>query len=160
MRRIRERLTYANIVATLALVVAIAGGGTAVAMAVAKNSVGSPQIINGSIKHKDLTTGAIGVVRGYAWLEEAAPLLDQPLKLVELAYNSTGGDVTVTRTSTGAYTILFDGLWLTRNVQVTAYGNNPGYCKTHAWASDRAYVVCFDDEGNPANQSWQIAMIE
>ena len=61
MGKFRDRLTYANVASTLALVIAIGGGGTAVAMSVANNSVGSPEIINGSIKHKDLTNGKIGI---------------------------------------------------------------------------------------------------
>lgn len=160
MRNIRENLTYANVASTLALVVALGGGGAAVALAVARDSVGSPQIINGSIKHKDLTIGVIGVVRAYAWLEDAAPLEDQPIVLVERAYNSGGGDVTVTRTGTGVYTIDFEGLGGARNVQVTANENTPNYCKVSSWTSDRAYVSCFNPAGNPANTAWQIAMIE
>lgn len=181
MGNIAQRLTYANVASTLALVVAAGGGGTAVALSVADNSVGSPQIIdgsvknrdlgadsvrtgkiaNGSVQHADLDTGAIGVVRGYAWLEEAAPLLDTPVELIEHAYNSAGGDVTVTRTGTGVYTILFEGLGITvRNVQVTAYDNTPNHCKVHSWTGDGATVLCFDPSGALVNNAWQIAMIE
>ena len=34
----RAKLSYANVVATLALIVAVAGGSTAIAMSVGKNS--------------------------------------------------------------------------------------------------------------------------
>jgi hypothetical protein len=49
MRAIRDRLTYANVAATLALVVA-AGGGTAYAA----NTVFSADIVNGEVKSADV----------------------------------------------------------------------------------------------------------
>ena len=55
----RRRLTYANVVSTLALVVAVTGGGAAVAAGLAKNSVGSPQIKNGQVKAADLAGNAV-----------------------------------------------------------------------------------------------------
>lgn len=54
-----RRLTYANVASTLALVVALGGGGAAVAAGLAKNSVGSPQIKNGAVKRADLGSGAV-----------------------------------------------------------------------------------------------------
>jgi hypothetical protein len=54
-----RRLTYANIVSTLALVVAVGGGGAAVAAGLQKNSVGSPQIKNGQVKTADLAANAV-----------------------------------------------------------------------------------------------------
>lgn len=61
MRDARRHLTYANVVATLALIVAVAGGSTAIAISakVKKNSVGSKQIKNGSIRAEDLAGGAV-----------------------------------------------------------------------------------------------------
>jgi len=54
----RRHLTYANVVATLALVVAVAGGSTAVAISASKkapkNSVTSAAIRDGSVTAKDL----------------------------------------------------------------------------------------------------------
>jgi hypothetical protein len=58
----RRRLTYANLASTLALVVALGSGGAYAADAalkVTKNSVGSKQIKNGSIKGKDVQAGTI-----------------------------------------------------------------------------------------------------
>ena len=49
----RSRLTYANVVSTLALVLVVTGGGAAIA-AVGKNAVGSKQIKNGAIKSVDV----------------------------------------------------------------------------------------------------------
>ena len=49
MRRIRNRLTYANVVATLALVIAVAGG-----TAYAANTVFSADIVDGEVKTADV----------------------------------------------------------------------------------------------------------
>jgi hypothetical protein len=58
MHRLRRHLTYANVAATLALIIAIAGGTTAIAAKVTapKNSVTSKSIRNGNVTAKDLTT--------------------------------------------------------------------------------------------------------
>ena len=53
MRRILDRFTYANVMATFAVFLGLTGTAYAAA-AVANNSVGSPQIINGSIKSVDI----------------------------------------------------------------------------------------------------------
>ena len=53
-----SRLSYANVVSSLALVVAVAGGGVAAA-AVAKNSVGSAQIRNGAVKGPDVKPNSL-----------------------------------------------------------------------------------------------------
>ncbi|MBJ7359499.1 hypothetical protein [Nocardioides sp.] len=53
-----QHLSFANVAAGTALVVALGGGGLAVA-AVAKNSVGSAQIVNSSIKGKDVKDGKL-----------------------------------------------------------------------------------------------------
>jgi hypothetical protein len=50
VRAIRARLTYANVVATLALVIAIAGG-----TAYAANTVFSSDIVNGEVKTADIS---------------------------------------------------------------------------------------------------------
>ena len=54
----RRRLTYANVMSTLAVLLLLVGGGTAVAAGVAKNSVTSKSIKNETIASKDLKDGA------------------------------------------------------------------------------------------------------
>jgi hypothetical protein len=58
MRHIRERLTYGNVVATLALFIALGGTSYAV-MALPRNSVGSEQIRPGAVSKPDLRKGAV-----------------------------------------------------------------------------------------------------
>jgi hypothetical protein len=53
-----RRVTYANLASTLALVVALGGGG-AYAAGLAKNSVASKQIKNGTIKAVDLKADSV-----------------------------------------------------------------------------------------------------
>jgi hypothetical protein len=58
MHKIKERLTYANVMATVAVFIAL--GGTAVAAKlVSKNSVTSKSVKDGSLKGKDLAKGTI-----------------------------------------------------------------------------------------------------
>jgi hypothetical protein len=61
MTSLRSHLTYANVVATLALVVAVAGGSTAIAVSskVKKNSVGTKQLKNGSVTAAKLANGNV-----------------------------------------------------------------------------------------------------
>jgi hypothetical protein len=57
VRRIRGRLSYANVMATAAVFLAL--GGTAAAFTLGKNSVRSPNIVDGQVKTADLATGAV-----------------------------------------------------------------------------------------------------
>ena len=54
MRRIAARLTYANVVATIALVIAVGGGA-----AYAANTVFSTDIVDGEVKTADIATNAV-----------------------------------------------------------------------------------------------------
>lgn len=57
MRRFRPRLTYANVIASLALFIAL--GGSAVAAGLAKNSVGPRQIKKGAVTAKAIRKQAV-----------------------------------------------------------------------------------------------------
>ena len=78
MKRFRPRLTYANVIASLALFVAL--GGSAVAAGLAKNSVGPNQLKQGAvtagkIRKQAVTSGKIApkaVDRGQARPERGA----------------------------------------------------------------------------------------
>ncbi len=58
MPEFSRHLSYANVTATLALVLAVGGGGVAYAVA-SKNSVNSAAIINGQVKRPDLAGSAV-----------------------------------------------------------------------------------------------------
>lgn len=59
MKRLRTNLTYANVVATLALFLVIAGGSAFAASQLAKNSVGSKQIKKNAVTAAKIKNGAI-----------------------------------------------------------------------------------------------------
>ena len=59
MKRFQPRLTYANVVATLALFLVLSGGAAYAATKLAKNSVGTKQIKNNSITTAKIKNGAI-----------------------------------------------------------------------------------------------------
>lgn len=55
----KRHLTYANVVCTILLILAVGGGGVAVAAALGKNTVGSPQLKPQSVKRADLAKNAV-----------------------------------------------------------------------------------------------------
>lgn len=59
MTRLRSQLSYANVVATLALILAIGGGSAFAANQLAKNSVGSRQIKKNAVTTAKIKAGAV-----------------------------------------------------------------------------------------------------
>jgi hypothetical protein len=59
MNRLRDKLTYGNVVATLALFLVLAGGSAFAAGKLAKNSVGTKQIKNNAITGPKIKDGAV-----------------------------------------------------------------------------------------------------
>jgi hypothetical protein len=64
MKRLRSNLTYANVVATLALFVALAGGTAFAATHLSKNSVGSKQIKKAAVTPAKLSKAAKSTLTG------------------------------------------------------------------------------------------------
>jgi len=58
MQRLRDRLTYANVVATMALFVAL-GGSSYAALTLPRNSVGAKQLKRDSVSKSELTSGSV-----------------------------------------------------------------------------------------------------
>ena len=59
MQKIKDRLTYANVMATVAVFVALGGSAVAAKLVLPKNSVTSKSVKDGSLKGKDLAKGTI-----------------------------------------------------------------------------------------------------
>jgi len=59
MHKIKDRLTYANVMATIAVFVALGGTAVAAKLVLPKNSVTSKSVKDGSLKGKDLAKGTI-----------------------------------------------------------------------------------------------------
>lgn len=201
--KLRDKMTYANVASTVALVFAVGGGGVAAAAAlVPANSVGSRHIINNSVKSVDVkndnltgtdinegtlgqvpsansansagavsngsinansfVNGSVGVIRGYAWIDDGTTALNTPVELTNgYVFNASGGTVTVNRTAVGVYSVTFTGNdWGPGHVQVTAYASGATFCNSGGWGAPSATVVCYDAAGNPANARFDIAVIE
>jgi hypothetical protein len=107
----RNRLTYANVMATVAVFLAL-GGGAWAALTLPKNSVKSRQIKNGQVKAQDLGKGA--VVPAKLGNVEFAQVL---------AEESTSSDSNVNLTTPGP-TIT---ITLTKASPVTVYGYAQGH---------------------------------
>ncbi len=58
-RGLRTRLTYANVMSTVAVVLAVTGGATAIALSLPKNSVKSKQIAKEAVKNSDIAKDAV-----------------------------------------------------------------------------------------------------
>ena len=71
MRRLRDRLTYANVVATIALFVAL-GGSSYAALTLPRNSVGAKQLKPRSVGKSELRSGSVRSPRS---VTEASPCL-------------------------------------------------------------------------------------
>lgn len=87
-----RHLTFANVASATALVVALGGGGAAVAAGLAKNSVGSPQIKNGAVKTEDLDGNAV----------TGAKVKESSLGVVPRASTAHAVDTVVTKRVTAA----------------------------------------------------------
>jgi hypothetical protein len=59
MKRLSEKLTYANVVSTLALFLVVAGGSALAANQLAKNSVGTKQLKNNAVTTAKIANGAV-----------------------------------------------------------------------------------------------------
>jgi hypothetical protein len=56
---VSSKLTYANVMSTIAVVLAVGGGATALALTLPKNSVHSKQIAKGAVKNSDIGKDAV-----------------------------------------------------------------------------------------------------
>lgn len=59
MKRVRGRLTYANVMSTLAVVIAIGGGTAFAAIELGKNTVRSRHLASGAVRPPDIARGAV-----------------------------------------------------------------------------------------------------
>jgi hypothetical protein len=83
MQRIRARLTYANVMATVAVFIAL-GGSSYAAVTLGKDSVGSREIRDGSVRGKDIKDHSI----------TGTDILPGSLSTTQIGYGSlNGGDI-------------------------------------------------------------------
>lgn len=93
----------------------------------------------------------------FAWAEELTATSYTPT----YSYNLTGGAITAVKVGTGAYTMTFDGLSLSRgNVQVSAYSDNRKCDISNGWSGTSANVRCYDSSGSLADSQYTISVIQ
>lgn len=90
MKGIRQRLNYANVVATLALFVAL-GGGAYAATKLDKNSVKSKHIKDGQVQNADVGAGAIDGSKIAADAIDGAKVADNSLGGADINESSLSG---------------------------------------------------------------------
>ncbi|HEY7256651.1 MAG TPA: hypothetical protein VH476_08190 [Solirubrobacterales bacterium] len=59
MKKLRGRLNYSNLTATIALILAVGGAGAVAAGSIGKNSVGTKQLKNNAVTAKKIRNGAV-----------------------------------------------------------------------------------------------------
>lgn len=99
---LRSKLTYGNVVATLALILAVGGGTVYAAVELGKNSVDSKNIAKGAVKTADLAKKAVTspkVKDGTLQLEDIAAGVIPQLE-ADVTGSATGGPVGGVNTNT------------------------------------------------------------
>jgi hypothetical protein len=112
-----------------------------------------------------VSVGAGDARIGYALADQPAASTYSPA--ASTSFNSSGGAITVTRANTGIYTVTFAGLGRPPggrdNVQVSAYGTAPVYCKTKAWDGSSAdlvvNVLCLNKDAASVDSKFTILAI-
>ena len=107
MDKVRSRLSYANVVSTLCLILVVGGGA-----AYAANTVGSADIINGQVKSPDIGNNQVHSVDIGPDAVDASKVLDNSLGTSDVATNSLfGSDV-------------FDGTLTSADIGTSAVGSS------------------------------------
>jgi hypothetical protein len=98
---------------------------------------------------------------GYAWADQPSAISYTPD--AGYSYNSSGGAVGITRSSTGTYTVTFSGLAAELlgggNVQVTAYGPGSAQCRAAnavSGSTESVDVRCFAPGGAPVDAQYTV----
>ena len=87
MRALVSRLSYANVAATLALVIAVGGGA-----AYAANTVFSTDIVNGEVKTPDIAAAAVTAAKLQADAVSTGKIADESVRGRDVFDNSLTGD--------------------------------------------------------------------
>ncbi|HET6679561.1 MAG TPA: Ig-like domain-containing protein [Gemmatimonadaceae bacterium] len=110
--------------------------------------------------------GRVGQRAGFAWADD--PDADSYPINNGYMYSTSGGAITATRTSTGDYAVVFDGLTrsgggVRESVFVTSYSTN-GYCNVREWqiidSKTTANVACYAIDGTPLDMRFDVLVVE
>ena len=162
MKSLMKRLSYANVVATLALVAALGTGGAYAASQLAHNSVGAKQLRKGAVNTRALKNGGVAtrdlaasVRRRLVAVDTAEVAADGSLRGGSAASSSAGGNV---------YTVTFK-----RSVGGCAYSAthvlsgagepNGGTATITGSAGKQVTVETYDAGGAPAALSFHLIAV-
>jgi hypothetical protein len=147
LTRIRSRLTYANVMATLAFLIAVAGG-----TAYAANTVFSTDIVNGEVKTPDLATNAVTsgkIANGQVKRGDLDPaaITGGITQVVAASENNTDGNKEVQAQCPAGKEVVSGGYVLN--------GGDPAVYRNYAVASDTWLVRAIDFTGSTP---WQLTV--
>ncbi len=96
---------------------------------------------------------------GYVWADQPTSADYRPS--TSYSHNPGGGEIRVTRASTGSYSVRFSG-WSGStggNAQVTAYSAGKERCQVASWGTANVNVRCFNPAGQPADTRFAALMV-
>ncbi|MDW3209335.1 MAG: PKD domain-containing protein [Reichenbachiella sp.] len=110
-------------------------------------------------KTDHITVTATSVMRGFAWCGSSTTASYTPS--TGYSYNSEGGAITVTRSTTGSYAVKFGGMAMTNgHVQAALYGGSEGAVRVLSWSNSGndlvANIRTFDKDANLADRAFNI----
>lgn len=110
-------------------------------------------------KTEHITVTSAAVMRGFAWCGSATTASYTPN--LSYSYNSEGGAISVTRSTTGSYAVRFGGMSMTKaNVQASLYGPSEGAVRVLSWSnSGNDFIVnirTFDRDANLVDRGFNI----
>ncbi|UXX77949.1 PKD domain-containing protein [Reichenbachiella carrageenanivorans] len=110
-------------------------------------------------KDNYIKVSASSVTRGFAWCGNPTSISYTPS--TSYSYNSKGGAISVTRSTTGSYAVRFAGMSMSNaHVQASLYGDSEGAVRVLSWSNSGADLVVdvrtFDNEANLADRTFNI----
>ncbi len=174
--RLREKLTYANVMATVAVFITL-GGGAYAASHLEKNSVGAEQLKNGSVNGAKVKNGSLGNV-DFAFGQLSARPVRRPAKGLWAVVGANGSLVRGSRVVStkhlftpgiqGSYQVVFNRnvtkcaliatLGRTNSAPLDPSPGEIGVAYRHG-ASKGVYVKTLDSNGTEADRSFHLAAL-
>ena len=138
--KLRPRLTYANVAATVALMIAIGGGTVYAAVQLGRNDVRSPNIAPGAVKTADIAGNAVTSPKIRAGAVRASDIAIGVLnKVVDTKGSATGGPTPLTGAGEAPVPLTGKTSFTPRADQVSAL------------AAEAQFTVATVDPGSPCS---------
>ncbi|WP_422360104.1 PKD domain-containing protein [Reichenbachiella sp.] len=121
------------------------------------NSAGTD--IETKTDHITVTAVSTSVMRAFAYCGSSTTASYTANSLY--SYNSEGGSITITRSTTGSYAVRFTGMAMTNgHVQASLYGSSEGAVRVLSWSNSGndlvANIRTFDKDANLADRGFNI----